>query len=72
MLARLKNTPPGTARLTTPCALRGGSAAPTEAELARQEGRDYEPASVLLERIKAERAAAFSGGNRRRSRGAHV
>ena len=29
---------------------------PTEAELARQEGRDYEPASVLLERIKAERA----------------
>ncbi len=28
---------------------------PTEAELARAEGRDYEPASVLLERILAER-----------------
>jgi hypothetical protein len=27
---------------------------PTEAELARQEGRDYEPASVLLERIRNE------------------
>jgi type I restriction enzyme S subunit len=26
-----------------------------EAELARQEGRDYEPASVLLERIRQER-----------------
>jgi len=28
---------------------------PTEAELARREGRSYEPASVLLERIKRER-----------------
>jgi type I restriction enzyme S subunit len=28
----------------------------TEAELARLEGRDYEPASVLLERIRQERA----------------
>jgi type I restriction enzyme S subunit len=28
---------------------------PTEAELARAQGRDYEPASVLLERILAER-----------------
>lgn len=28
---------------------------PTEAELARAEGRDYESASVLLERILAER-----------------
>jgi type I restriction enzyme S subunit len=28
---------------------------PTEAELARREGRDYEPASALLERIRAER-----------------
>jgi type I restriction enzyme S subunit len=27
----------------------------TEAELARKEGRDYEPASALLERIRAER-----------------
>lgn len=32
-----------------------GELVPTEAELARAEGRDYEPASVLLERIKCER-----------------
>ena len=32
-----------------------GRLVPTEAELARDEGRDYEPASVLLERILAER-----------------
>lgn len=30
-----------------------GELVPTEAELARREGRDYEPASVLLERIKS-------------------
>lgn len=34
-----------------------GELVPTEAELARQEDRSYEPASVLLERIKAEREA---------------
>ena len=33
-----------------------GELVPTEAELARQEGRDYEPAAVLLDRIRAERA----------------
>jgi len=27
----------------------------TEAELARREGREYEPASVLLERVRAGR-----------------
>jgi type I restriction enzyme S subunit len=32
-----------------------GRLVPIEAELARAEGRDYEPASVLLERILAER-----------------
>jgi len=32
-----------------------GELVPNEAELARREGRDYEPALVLLERIKAER-----------------
>jgi type I restriction enzyme S subunit len=32
-----------------------GRLVPTEAELARAEGRDYEPASVLLERILTER-----------------
>jgi type I restriction enzyme S subunit len=32
-----------------------GELVPTEAELARREGRDYEPADKLLERIRAER-----------------
>ena len=32
-----------------------GRLVPTEAELARQEGRQYEPAAVLLQRILAER-----------------
>lgn len=32
-----------------------GRLVPTEAELARAEGRDYEPASILLKRILAER-----------------
>jgi len=32
-----------------------GELVPTEAELARMEGRSYEPASVLLERIRRER-----------------
>jgi type I restriction enzyme S subunit len=31
-----------------------GELVPTEAELARREGREYEPASVLLERIKKD------------------
>lgn len=38
-----------------------GELVPTEAELARREGRDYEPASVLLERIKAEKASLDPG-----------
>jgi len=33
-----------------------GELMPTEAELARHEGRDYEPASALLERIRQERS----------------
>ncbi len=33
-----------------------GGLVPTEAELSRSEGRDYESASALLERIRAERA----------------
>jgi type I restriction enzyme S subunit len=35
-----------------------GELVPTEAELARQEGRDYEPASALLARIRAARTAS--------------
>jgi type I restriction enzyme, S subunit len=37
-----------------------GELVPTEAELARREGRDYEPASVLLERIRKERESQVS------------
>ena len=36
-----------------------GRLVPTEAELARAEGRDYEPADVLLRRILAERRARW-------------
>ena len=36
-----------------------GCLVPTEAELARREGRPYEPASVLLERILAERRSLW-------------
>ncbi len=46
-----------------------GELVPTEAELARQEGREYEPASVLLERIRAEGeklTATTENGRRRR------
>jgi type I restriction enzyme S subunit len=43
-----------------------GRLVPTEAEIARQEGREYEPASVLLERIKAEREAAPASGRGKR------
>jgi type I restriction enzyme S subunit len=35
-----------------------GELVPTEAELARREGREYEPASVLLKRIREEREKA--------------
>jgi len=43
-----------------------GELVPTEAELARAECRSYEPASVLLERIRAEREAKqpLSGSGR--------
>lgn len=37
-----------------------GELLPTEAELARREGRSYEPASALLERIRAERQTSAS------------
>jgi type I restriction enzyme S subunit len=45
-----------------------GELVPTEAELARREGRDYEPAGVLLERIRATRAGTDSANKSRRSR----
>ncbi len=47
-----------------------GELVPTEAELARREGRDYEPASVLLERVRAEREVSGEDGKaKRKSRG---
>ena len=45
-----------------------GSLVPTEAELARSEGRDYEPAGVLLERILAERRARWDSQEKRRGK----
>jgi hypothetical protein len=45
-----------------------GEPAPTEAELARREGRDCEPASVLLERIRAEPAVHQLGKPSRRAK----
>lgn len=45
-----------------------GRLVPTEAELARREGRDYEPASVLLERIMKERRARREEPGRHRGR----
>jgi type I restriction enzyme S subunit len=45
-----------------------GELVPTEAELARRKGRDYEPASALLNRIRAERATATPAANGQRRR----
>ena len=45
-----------------------GRLVPTEAELARFEGRDYEPAGVLLERILAERRARWESQEKRRGK----
>lgn len=43
-----------------------GELVPTEAELARREGREYEPASVLLERVRRTRSASTPVGKRGR------
>jgi hypothetical protein len=45
-----------------------GELVPTEAELAREEGREYEPASVLLERISRERDTTASETSKKRRR----
>ena len=45
-----------------------GSLVPTEASLARDEGRDYEPGSVLLERVLAERRARWESQEKRRGK----
>jgi type I restriction enzyme S subunit len=49
-----------------------GSLVPTEAALARQEGRRYEPASALLDRFKSQKAEGSespASGTRRRGAG---
>ena len=43
-----------------------GRLVPAEAELARSEGRDYEPAAVLLERVLAQRRARWQSQEKRR------
>src|SRR5437762_1870731 len=43
-----------------------GRLVPTEAELARKEGRDYEPASELLKRILAERRTKWKADQARK------
>ena len=45
-----------------------GELVPTEADLARREGRDYEPASVLLDRIRAERTPQAAASRPRTSK----
>ena len=45
-----------------------GKLVPTEAELARAEGRDYEPADRLLERILTERRAQWESQEKRRGK----
>ena len=45
-----------------------GRLVPTEAELASSEGREYEPADVLLERILAERRARWESQEKRRGK----
>ena len=45
-----------------------GKLVPTEAELARSEGRDYEPADRLLERILSERRARWDSQEKRRGK----
>ena len=45
-----------------------GKLVPTEAELAQAEGRDYEPADRLLERIMAERRARWESQEKRRGK----
>ena len=45
-----------------------GKLVPTEAELAHAEGREYEPAGVLMERILAERRARWEPQEKRRGK----
>ena len=53
-------------RWTPPARVFRGGLVPTEAELTHAEGRDYEPASLLLERVQAARTSLSSGGRSRK------
>ena len=46
-----------------------GELVPTEAELARREGREYEPAGLLLERVRVGPAAPVKSPRRRKGAG---
>jgi len=48
-----------------------GELVETEAELARREGRDYEPADVLLERIKSEQGMSWKKGKAAKGKSTH-
>ncbi len=45
-----------------------GRLVPTEAELSRSEGRDYEPAAILLKRVLAQRRARWESQEKRRGK----
>jgi type I restriction enzyme S subunit len=45
-----------------------GELVPTEAELARRAGWNYEPAKALLERVRAERVRRGAGTGGRKSK----
>ena len=55
-------------RTSTLRAACSGELVPTEAELARAKGREYEPACVLLERILVERRARWEAQEKRRGK----
>ncbi len=64
--ARLRQAQAQADRLTQSLLAKAfrGELVPTEAALARREGRDYEPATELLQRIRREReASAAANGN---------
>ena len=49
-----------------------GELVETEAEIARREGRDYETAKVLIERVKKERGKVGKKENDRSSQEFHI
>ena len=67
--ARLTQAQTHVARLTQSLLAQAfrGELVPTEANLARREGRDYEPASVLLDRIRRERENQTASDSPRRA-----